>query len=737
MMLPAQHPQPRPRTRSDWFLSWRWRVSLPLFIVLAPLLMCGTYALVTLLTSEVVAGQSQQFTRQVDALTAQLNATYAEHLQDVQRVAFTVDVPLAVQMRQTEFLHDLLEPFARASGIDALFVTDADGVELLGLRYVPQANDYAANQGTRFDQLVPVQQALQNQSAHSAILQTPEGASLVMGGAVLNDGSVVGTVMIGRQLNDLANALERTQTLRLALYSTTGSLITATLDGVPNTLEGTPTAQTQAITLNDQAYWSAVLPFQYGSDTLGWMAVYLPNVAQTTLGASQQLISIVASATMGITLVLVFVGVSRFSQRVERVQRTAQALQHGHASARTHLRPNDEAGAVGVALDRYADQVQHEQRMLQQLLQQQRQDLLQIYAVLASITDGVLVHNLHGQITFMNESARQLLLAHPHESPTRLLANVAHAVERDAGVAVAPGIYTLGHSQQVAWGQRVLTVQVAMLTNELGQRMGTVILLRDSSAEHQHQRENDRLRAEIAQMRMSPVPQQDDLQPSVPLFTQALAGKTSTLQRLIVTMRELQVDDIHELERHLKPILLDAFVWTLANDWRQIAQTAQLQLHVLVAVQGLVTLGDEKRLRWAFGNLLDNAIRYTPPHGALTIEITDADAGQATLRVRDNGVGIATHELKHVGEQFFRGTPTRADGKRLAHHGMGQGVFSAKQIITAHGGTLQVKSKHGVGTAVYVRLPLTTLAHGTHDLRQLAMFEGETLPMGADVLPNL
>ncbi|MGV2434285.1 MAG UNVERIFIED_CONTAM: PAS domain-containing protein [Anaerolineae bacterium] len=169
---------------------------------------------------------------------------------------------------------------------------------------------------------------------------------------------------------------------------------------------------------------------------------------------------------------------------------------------------------MGVALDRYADQVQHEQRMLQQLLQQQRQDLLQIYAVLASITDGVLVHNLHGQITFMNESARQLLLAHSHESPTRLLANVAHAVERDAGVAVAPGIYTLGNSQQVAWGQRVLTVQVAMLTNELGQRMGTVILLRDASAEHQHQRENDRLRAEIAQMRVSPVPQQDDLQPS-------------------------------------------------------------------------------------------------------------------------------------------------------------------------------------------------------------------------------
>ncbi|MGV2434284.1 MAG UNVERIFIED_CONTAM: hypothetical protein LVT10_04930 [Anaerolineae bacterium] len=69
------------------------------------------------------------------------------------------------------------------------------------------------------------------------------------------------------------------------------------------------------------------------------MAVYLPNVAQTTLGASQQLISIVASATMGITLVLVFVGVSRFSQRVERVQRTAQALQHGHASAERTCAP--------------------------------------------------------------------------------------------------------------------------------------------------------------------------------------------------------------------------------------------------------------------------------------------------------------------------------------------------------------------------------------------------------------
>lgn len=731
MMLPSQ---PRSQIRSAWFLSWRWRVSLPLFAVLAPLMMCGTYALVALLSAQVTDAQSQQFILQAEALTEQVNAHYADHLQDVQRVAFTVDVPLAVQMRQSDFLREMLEPFALSSEIDALFVTDADGVELLGLRYIPQANDYAANQGTRFDDLAPVRLALQNQSAHSAILQTPEGALVMVGASVVNNEVVVGTVMIGRQLNAFVDALELTQTVRVALYSTQGSLIASRLQGVPNTLNGTPSPQTRAITLNAQAYWFAVLPFQYGSDTLGWMALYLPNTAQNTLGTSQQLISLTAAATVGITLVLVFVGVSRFSQRVERVQRTAEALQHGQPSARTHLRPTDEAGAVGVALDRYADKVQHEQRALQHLLQQQRHDLLQVYQVLESIPYGVLVQNLHGQLTFINEPARQLLLSHPVESHTRLLASVASTVEREIGVAVAPGIYTLGNPHQLEWGQRVLRAQVAMLTNETAQRIGTVILLRDVTSEWHHQRENERLREEIAQMRVAPVPMSDDLQPSVPLFTQALTGKTSTLQRLILTMRELQVEDIHGLERGFKPILLDAFVWTLANDWRQIAQTAHLQLHVLIAVKGLVTLGDEKRLRWAFGNLLDNAIRYTPPHGALTIEISETHEGSAILRVRDNGVGIAPHELKRVGEQFFRGSPITPDGKQLSQHGMGQGIFSAREIILAHGGTLQVRSKQFVGTAVYVRLPLTSTAH---DPRLLAMFEGETLPMGADVLPNL
>jgi signal transduction histidine kinase len=114
----------------------------------------------------------------------------------------------------------------------------------------------------------------------------------------------------------------------------------------------------------------------------------------------------------------------------------------------------------------------------------------------------------------------------------------------------------------------------------------------------------------------------------------------------------------------------------------------------------LTVVGQEKELLRVFCNLLENAVRYTPPPGTIQI-IAHPDGRMTRVTVRDTGIGIAPEHLPHLGERFFRVDTARArtDG------GTGLGLSICKSIIDAHGGTLEFESEPGKGTCVTVRLP--------------------------------
>jgi signal transduction histidine kinase len=104
------------------------------------------------------------------------------------------------------------------------------------------------------------------------------------------------------------------------------------------------------------------------------------------------------------------------------------------------------------------------------------------------------------------------------------------------------------------------------------------------------------------------------------------------------------------------------------------------------------------------GNLLDNAIKYSPDGGdiAVTIALAEADGQrQAVLSVQDHGIGIPAGDLPHVFERFFRGTNVAG---RI--RGTGIGLAGSRQIVEQHGGTLTVESREGEGSTFTVRLPL-------------------------------
>jgi len=112
----------------------------------------------------------------------------------------------------------------------------------------------------------------------------------------------------------------------------------------------------------------------------------------------------------------------------------------------------------------------------------------------------------------------------------------------------------------------------------------------------------------------------------------------------------------------------------------------------------VVVTADRTRLEQVAANLLDNAIKYTPPGGRVDVQVLrQQDA--AVLQVRDTGPGIPPDELPRVFDRLFRGDTSRAE------RGLGLGLSLVKAVVEAHGGTVSVASEPGRGSTFTVSLP--------------------------------
>ncbi len=468
--------------------------------------------------------------------------------------------------------------------------------------------------------------------------------------------------------------------------------------------------------------WRILLPVFTVALVATMIAVYAtttaapaPATSASALSADARLqfIRLLMSALSSVVVIIVFLAANWLVGQIERVSRVLEALAAGDREARTGMAATNEITALGAALDRYADSVQSQHDSLRHTLRRQRREVAHLTAVLEALPDGVVVQDLDGHVVLMNDTARDLLGAEEGVTDAKLKYLTALSTG-SVGPALAPGVYTLGDPRRVERGGKVLSAQAAVVLSMANKRVGTVIILRDITTEVQREQARERLMGQLAQDVHAPMADLSRAtmaggRPSLNVFSREMARHAVALQKLIVEMRELNADfDRTRFNREQRALPLDEIVDAIANEWRSSAHAAGLTLDVIIRQPNMFVLGDERRLRWALGNLIDNAIKYTPSGGTLTLEARGERGGKARLRVVDTGVGIAADELPHVFARYYRGTPRTASGQMLQVPGTGQGLTIAREIVEAHGGSVSIKSDVGIGTTVAFTLPLTS-----------------------------
>ncbi|CAN5514939.1 hypothetical protein BH10CHL1_BH10CHL1_37180 [soil metagenome] len=184
------------------------------------------------------------------------------------------------------------------------------------------------------------------------------------------------------------------------------------------------------------------------------------------------------------------------------------------------------------------------------------------------------------------------------------------------------------------------------------------------------------------------------------LLLSGIGEELARLERLISTLQGVDKRILQPLQLQRTELSLLRVIQGSVANFEPIAARLGIAL-VMQLPPNLPNLhADEDRLIQVLTNLLDNALKFTPRGGCVTVE-AGATATAVWVRIRDTGIGITPDELPYLFQQFYRGAESRPPEKR----GMGLGLTLCREIITAHGGQIEATSTVGQGAQFTVTLP--------------------------------
>ena len=180
--------------------------------------------------------------------------------------------------------------------------------------------------------------------------------------------------------------------------------------------------------------------------------------------------------------------------------------------------------------------------------------------------------------------------------------------------------------------------------------------------------------------------------------------ETHLLARLVDDLHTLSLAEAGQLPLHWEKVDVAALLADVVTSFSGQAEHDGVSLWLLVPEEGALWLrGDVGRLDQVLGNLMVNALRHTPAGGTITLA-AEQQGEMVVLRVRDTGEGIAAADLPFIFDRFWRGDKARQRGG--VPSGGGLGLAITRQLVRAHGGTIEAQSEPGQGTTFVLEFPL-------------------------------
>jgi two-component system phosphate regulon sensor histidine kinase PhoR len=188
--------------------------------------------------------------------------------------------------------------------------------------------------------------------------------------------------------------------------------------------------------------------------------------------------------------------------------------------------------------------------------------------------------------------------------------------------------------------------------------------------------------------------------PAAQRFLDRAEEEVDALTQLVQELLELSRIESGKVPLRLTATAVEEVVLLPVERLRAQAERNNLTLNMDIPLDLPLVLADASRIQQVIGNLVHNAVKFTPEGGTVEVRARLDEEGTAVeLSVIDTGVGIPTADLSRIFERFYKADRARSGG------GTGLGLAISRHLVKAHGGQLEVKSKEGKGSTFYFSLP--------------------------------
>ena len=350
-------------------------------------------------------------------------------------------------------------------------------------------------------------------------------------------------------------------------------------------------------------------------------------------------------------------------------------------------------------------------RLTQENLEQESKRL---HSILSYMTDGVLATNRRGQITMINDMAKRQLGV---ESDDALNQNILELLkiedEYELRDLITQSPELMIDSQDVNGEYISLRVRFALIRRESGFISGLVAVLHDTTEQEKEERERRLFVSNVSHELRTPLTSVKSYlealdegalyEPVAPDFIKVSLNETNRMMRMVTDL--LHLSRIDNATSHLDVELINftAFITFILNRFDKIRAQDQEKKYELVRDYPITSVWieiDTDKMTQVIDNILNNAIKYSPDGGKITVSMKTTD-DQMILSISDQGLGIPKEDLPKIFDRFYRVDKARS----RAQGGTGLGLAIAKEIIKQHNGFIWAKSEYGKGSTFTIVLP--------------------------------
>jgi two-component system phosphate regulon sensor histidine kinase PhoR len=392
---------------------------------------------------------------------------------------------------------------------------------------------------------------------------------------------------------------------------------------------------------------------------------------------------------------------------VVEMQAIARRMSEGQFAVRAPVRSVDEIGALGRALNVMVGR-------LREQLESVEAERAKATAILDGMVEGVIAVDAHEAILLMNERARAIFGVGAGRGEGKPFQEVVrnaelHEVFRDSH---APDGGALQRELRLRHpADRTLRVSAVPLALS-GGGTGVVMVLQDVTELRRLEAVRTEFVANVSHELRTPLTAIQgyletllngalEEREHARRFLEIAFRHTERLGRLLNDLTDLSNIELGKVSLRLSPVRVSEVVASVIDIVNAKATAGRVGLVTDVRPPDLTIHADHDRLAQILINLVDNAVKYTPENGWVTVRARALDDGRVELMVRDTGVGIPRADLPRITERFYR--VDKARSRELG--GTGLGLAIVKHLVLAHGGDLAIESEQGEGTTVRVALP--------------------------------